>query len=165
MPATWKGRRRSGIDITTSAATRSGNMRASRSASRPPIEKPQIATGPPPTRACRLSSAASADASQSDQPLAASSPSVPPWPASIGASTLQPRRPSASASGLISNGVPVMPCRQSTPRLSPAMDSGDLSPPPARNLLGRRSIAPPILRGIVRAGHSAPQARATRDSG
>src|SRR6185436_13165490 len=64
---------------------------------------------------------------------------------SIGASTVQPRRPSASASGRISNGVPVMPCRHSTPRPSPAMDSGDLSPPPGWNLFATRSIAPRSL--------------------
>ena len=88
MPSTWKRRRRSGVDITTSAATRSGNRRASRSASRPPIEKPQIATGPPPTRRlqARRARPPPTPASRASR-WPPDRASVPPCPASIGAST------------------------------------------------------------------------------
>ncbi len=102
-----------------------------------------MAVGPPPVRASSRPSAASAEANQSLQVVAVRSDSVPPWPASIGASTEQPSRPNCSASGRTSNGVPVMPCRHRTPRRSPAIDSGDLSPVPAR----KRSNITPTLTG------------------
>ena len=85
----------------------------------------EAADGDRAGRRCGASSrasAASADASQSRQlrrrQVGAACRRGPP---ACGASTEQPRRPKCSASGRTSNGVPVMPCRQSTPRPSPAM--------------------------------------------
>ncbi len=88
-----------------------------------------MATGrPPPARASQPSSASSAERSQSGQlrrrqvgqRRRRAPPASAPRPCSRAAR-------SASASGRTSNGVPVMPCRQSTPRPSPAIESGDLS--------------------------------------
>ena len=84
-------------------------------------------------RAAGASSASSAERSQSGQRVAARSAQRPAVPG-------QHRRldraagagPAPRRAGRTSNGVPVMPCRQSTPRPSPSIDRGDLSPVPGR---------------------------------
>ena len=112
--------------------TRSGYSRARRSASRPPIEKPQMATGrAADARRAGSSSAASAERSQSRQLLAARSRQRAAVAGQHAArSTVQPRAPQrlGERPDLERRAGDAVQAEHAA--ASPAIDSGDLSPLP-----------------------------------